>query len=119
MMWDSCARKTPSRRKPQRKDEEAPSQEPNGDASPPRRFLRGLSWKRKNSFGGKEGEAILSKRHRVLILARILLAVPGPAFLVFSGVQHMQAVNEDISTAWGMSTSFTQLQTGKNFAICV
>ena len=122
MMGDrSCSSraKTPSRRKPQRKDEEAPSQEPNGDASPPRRFLRGLSWKRKNSFGGKEGEAILSKRHRVLILARVLLAVPGPAFLVFSGVQHMQAVNEDISTAWGMSTSFTQLQTGKNFAICV
>ena len=31
----------------------------------------------------------------------------------------MQAVDEDMSTAWGMSWSFTQLQTGKNFAICV
>jgi len=112
-----------SRRKQQPKDEEAPSQEPIGGASPPRRLphrlLRGLSWAKKHNFEGKAGEAIYSKRHRVLILARVLLAVPGPAFLVFSGVQHMQAVDEDMSTAWGMSWSFTQLQTGKNFAICV
>jgi len=112
-----------SRRKQQPKDEEAPSQEPIGGASPPRRLphrlLRGLSWAKKHNFEGKAGEAIYSKRHRVLILARVLLAVPGPAFLVFSGVQHMQAVDEDMSTAWGMSWSFTQLQTGYNVAICV
>ena len=65
-----------------------------------------------------ESNVLLEERHRVLILARILLAVPAPAFLVFSAVQHMQAVDED--TAWGLSAaSFTQLHAGKMFALFV
>jgi hypothetical protein len=67
-----------------------------------------------------ETNVVLDKRHRVLILARILLAVPSPAFLVFSAVQHMQAVNEDTSTAWELpAASFTQRHAGKLFAIFV
>ena len=71
-------------------------------------------------FGGEVRDVLLDKRHRVLILARILLAVPAPAFLVFSAVQHMQAVDEDTSTSWRWSAaSFTQLQAGKMLAIYV
>jgi hypothetical protein len=68
--------------------------------------------------GSKTLDVILEKRHRVLILARILLAVPGPAFLVFSAIQHME-ITTAVTTGWGLSASITQLETGQNFAIAV
>jgi hypothetical protein len=68
-------------------------------------------------FGGEVRDVLLDKRHRVLILARILLAVPVPAFLVFSAVQHFQP--DTFLSSWGLSASFTQLQAGKEFAIFV
>ena len=68
-------------------------------------------------IGGEVRDVLLDKRHRVLILARILLAVPVPAFLVFSAVQHFQP--DTFLSSWGLSASFTQLQAGKEFAIFV
>ena len=106
-------------------DEAAEDADDDGDVGVRRsrataRFMRGLSFTRKYNIRGDSRDVVLDKRHRVLILARILLAAPAPAFLVFSAVQHMQAVDEDISTAWGLSAaSFTQLQAGQNFTIFV
>ena len=60
------------------------------------------------NVGSKTLDVILDKRHRVLILARILLAVPGPAFLVFSAIQHME-ITTAVTTGWGLSASITQL----------
>ena len=68
-------------------------------------------------FGSKTLDVILDKRHRVLILARILLAVPGPAFLVFSAFQHLQI--STVTAGWGLSAPITRLETGQNFAIAV
>ena len=54
-------------------------------------------------------------------MARILLAVPGPAFLVFSAIQQFitpEGLSASFST-WGLSASFTQLKTGQNFAVAV
>ena len=56
-------------------------------------------------------------------MVRILLAVPGPAFLVFSAIQQFQTlvcVGVVCSvSAWGLSASFTELKTGQNFAVYV
>jgi len=69
-------------------------------------------------FGGEVRDVLLDKRHRVLILARILLAAPSPAFLVFSAVQHFQP-DTILMTSWGLAASFTRLQAGKMFAVYV
>ena len=58
-------------------------------------------------------------------MARILLAVPGPAFLVFSAIQQFNKSDftpEELSASfstWGLSASFTQLKTGQTFAVAV
>ena len=85
-------------------------------SSYPGSIMRGLSFPKKYNIGGEVRDVLLDKRHRVLIMARILLAVPAPAFLVFSAVQHFQP---DTISSWGLSASFTQLQAGKNFAVYV
>ena len=84
----------------------------------PVRIMRGLSFPKKYKIGGEVRDVVLDKRHRVLILARILLAVPAPAFLVFSAVQHFQP-DTILMTSWGLSASFTRLQAGKMFAVYV
>ena len=76
---------------------------------------RGQSHANLYRFGGEVRDVLLGKRHRVLILARILLAVPAPAFLVFSTLQHFQP--DTFLASWGLSASFTQLQTGKMLAV--
>ena len=68
------------------------------------------------SFLLKRGD-ILAKRHRVLILARILLAVPGPAFLTFSAIQHFEITT--VTAGWALSAPITQLETGREFALAV
>ena len=64
----------------------------------------------------KRGD-ILAKRHRVLIMVRILLAAPGPAFLVFSAIRHFEVTTVTARSAW--SGSITQIETGRNFAVAV
>ena len=82
---------------------------------------RGVSLTEINNIGGELRDAIRSARHKVLIMVRILLAVPGPAFLVFSAIQQFQTlvcVGVVCSvSAWGLSASFTELKTGQNFAV--
>jgi len=88
-------------------------------------LLKGQSFanKAKLNKGGESRDAMLSERHKVLIFVRILLAVPGPAFLVFSAIQRFQTlvcVGVVCSvSAWGLSASFTELKTGQNFAVYV
>ena len=62
-------------------------------------------------------DAILQKRHRVLTLARVLLAVPAPAYLVFSAIQYNQV--DTVTAGWGLSVSYTQIKTGRTFAVVV
>ena len=74
-----------------------------------------------DSFGKKLGsvnlDVMLAKRHWVLILVRILLAAPGPAFLVFSAIRHFEVTTATAGSAW--SGSITQIETGRMFAIAV
>ena len=82
---------------------------------------RSFLLKRMNSFEKKvpflkRGD-ILAKRHRVLIMVRILLAAPGPAFLVLSAIRHFEVTTVIARSAW--SGSITQIETGRNFAIAV
>ena len=76
---------------------------------------------RMDSFGKKLGsvnlDVMLAKRHWVLILVRILLAAPGPAFLVFSAIRHFEVTTATAGSAW--SGSITQIETGRMFAIAV
>ena len=62
-------------------------------------------------------DAFLQKRHRVLTLARVLLAAPAPAFLVFSAIQYKQV--DTVTAGWGLSASYTQIKTGRTFAVVV
>jgi hypothetical protein len=96
---------------------ETPAAETGADCSDERSFLlkRVDSFERKVPFL-KRGD-ILAKRHRVLILARILLAVPGPAFLTFSAIQHFEITT--VTAGWALSAPITQLETGREFALAV
>ena len=69
------------------------------------------------TIGSQKLDFILAKRHRVLILARILLAVPGPAFLTFSAIQHFEITT--VTAGWALSAPITQLETGREFALAV
>ena len=68
---------------------------------------------RGDKVGSRKRDDILAKRHRVLILARILLAVPGPAFLVYSAIQHFEV--NTVTPGW----SITQVETGRSLAFAV
>jgi len=65
----------------------------------------------KEKVGIRKRVKILRRRHRVLILARILLAVPGPVFLVYSAIQHFEVT----TAGW----SITQVETGRSLALAV
>jgi hypothetical protein len=65
----------------------------------------------------KERRQNFPRRHRVLTLARVLLALPGPAYLVFSAIQYNQV--DTVTAGWGLSVSYTQLKTGRTFAVAV
>jgi hypothetical protein len=69
------------------------------------------------TIGSQKLDFILAKRHRVLILVRILLAVPGPAFLTFSAIQHFEITT--VTAGWALSAPITQLETGREFALAV
>ena len=72
----------------------------------------------KDSRKGNVKDAFLQqKRHRFLKLARVLLALPNPAYLVFSAIQYGQV--DTVTAGWGLSASFTQLKTGRTFAVVV
>jgi len=73
--------------------------------------------KLEKTIESQKREVILAKRHRVLILARILLALPGPAFLVFSVFHHFEITT--VTEGWALSAPITQIETGRNFALAV
>jgi len=95
---------------------ETPAAETGADGSDERKPLlsRSDSFDRKldkEKVGIRKRGKILRRRHRVLILARILLAVPGPAFLVYSAIQHFEVT----TAGW----SITQVETGRSLALAV
>ena len=102
---------------------ETPAAETGADGGDERSFLlkRVDSFDRKlekeNKVGSRKRDVVLAKRHRVLILARILLAVPGPAFLTFSAIQHFEITT--VTAGWALSAPITQLETGREFALAV
>ena len=102
---------------PELRSESSPELRSESSPSNRRGMRRSFSYTELNKKGGELRDAILSERHKVLIMARILLAVPGPAFLVFSAIQQFRT--NVFTSAWGLSASFTELKTGQNFAVYV
>ena len=99
---------------------ETPAAETGASGSEERKplLLRSDSFGRKvDKSGSRKRDDVLAKRHWVLILVRILLAAPGPAFLVFSAIQHFEVTTVTARSAW--SGSITQIETGRNFAVAV